>query len=106
MPIPDSVMNDFIRNYEPADAAHNYIFKDGTTEYIIFAGVEQADLRKKEKKEKKKFDAFIIKNGLTIPEPYRTNNEDIRFLMTTSWDAQGAYDSMVLHEQYLLNVQV
>lgn len=45
------------------------------------------DLRKKEKKEKKKFDAFIIKNGLTIPEPYRTNNEDIRFLMTTSWDA-------------------
>ena len=40
MPIPDSVMNDFIRNYEPADAAHNYIFKDGTTEYIIFAGVE------------------------------------------------------------------
>ena len=45
MPIPQSVMNDKIRNYVPTEKAMFYTFADGEKEYMILGGIAEDDLR-------------------------------------------------------------
>ena len=40
-----------------------------------------------------------------MPEAFRENNDDLRFLSINSWDFQKAYDGMLENENWLLNFQ-
>ena len=86
LPIPASVINDKIRNFEVTDKAKFFTFNNGEYEYLLFGGIEAKDLREPQRKEKAEFNAWIKKNGLVIPEPFRENNEDLRFVVAHGHD--------------------
>ena len=81
LPVPESVMNDKVRSFEPTDKALFFTFKNGEYEYLIFGGIEPEDLREPQRKMKAEFNEWIQKNGLVIPEPFRENNDDLRFII-------------------------
>ena len=105
LPIPATVINDAVRNFEVTDKATFFTFKNGEYEYLLFAGTEADQLRERERKEKAGFKAWVEKNGLVIPEPFRENNEDLRFLVAHQHDFQSAYDGMLENEKWLLEFQ-
>lgn len=99
------MINNAVRNFEVTDKAKFFTFKNGEYEYLLFAGTETDQLREPERKEKAEFNAWVAKNGLVIPESFRENNEDLRFLVAHQHDFQSAYDGMLENEKWLLEFQ-
>ena len=50
LPVPDTVLNDAVRNFEVTDMAKFFTFKNKEYEYLLFAGTEAKDLRERERK--------------------------------------------------------
>ena len=70
----------------PTKKAKIFTFSNGDYEYHIYAGIAEEDLRARERKEKAAFNSWIVKKNLIIPEPFRTNNEDLRFIVSNLYD--------------------
>ena len=97
-PIPESVMNDEIRSYEPKQNAKVFTFSNGDYEYSILGGLAEEDIRERERKLKAGFNAWMKKKQLTVPEAYQQNNDDLRFAIVSLYDYQATYDSMLVNE--------
>ena len=99
MPVPDSVMNDRIRAFEPRAVDLYFTTEDNTYENLIFSGVS---LKDREQKLLDAFRAWTQEQNLSVPLGYDTDDrEDLRILACRSNDFQKAYDAMVLHDRDL-----
>lgn len=101
-PIPEYVMNEEIWNWEPAQDdtdAWQFTFSNGTYEPLILH--DSTELKPLELERKAAFAAWLIEHDHTLPESFRQNHDELRFLYTHKLDHDQAYEAMLEYEKFL-----
>ena len=87
LPIPDYVLNSEVRDeFVPTSKALFYEFSDGYIEPLVLGN--GATLRPQDLKLKNEFSKWLDLHGLEIPEAFREDNDDVRFLIAHQQDFQ------------------
>ena len=82
LPIPDYVMNDTVRAFEPTEESIHLTLSNGEVHNLIFSGVELLDQQKKVVSD---FEDWLDSQDLTIPSVFRESddNDIYRFLIAS-----------------------
>ena len=96
--IPECVMNDTVRAFEPTLDDVFIILPSGDYQRMLFAGHE---LREREQTHMNDFREWLKARELTLPDGYDDANMVVlRFLQGLKWDYQAAYNEITAHAQW------
>jgi hypothetical protein len=83
MPIPEQVMNDIVRSYQPEEKDFYHTLADGRYENKMLGGVELRELPARKLRE---FHEWLSENEIKIPKGFSDYPEDIRVLQCRDFD--------------------
>ena len=93
--VPQIVINDEVKDYEPTLEDQFFIIPSGDYQRILFQGL---DLREREETHINDFRSFLQVKSLELPPGYDDENRLVlRFLQGLKWDYQKTYDEIVEH---------
>mmetsp|Transcript_36604 Transcript_36604/g.44709 ORF Transcript_36604/g.44709 Transcript_36604/m.44709 type:complete len:152 (+) Transcript_36604:205-660(+) len=101
LPIPEYVINDKVRAFEPTDQARYIIFSNGDYENLLLVNQE---LREREQNYVTKWRAELASRGLETPEAFKEENDELRFLMSHNFNFEETWAAMAYYQDYLLKV--
>lgn len=96
--VPECVMNDAVRAFEPSLEDIFFIIPSGDYQRLLFQG---QDLREREETHLADFRNFLKVKNLTLPPGYDDENLLVlRFLQGLKWDYQKTYDEITQHAEW------
>ncbi len=96
--IPEKVINDEVREYDPTLEDIFFIIPSGDYQRLLFQGL---DLREREETHMSDFRNFLQVKNLTLPEGYDDDGRLVlRFLQGLKWDYQKTYDEILEHSAW------
>jgi hypothetical protein len=102
--VPEFVINDAVKAYEPTLEDTFFIIPSGDYQRLIFSGMQ---LRDREETHLNDFRGYLTTNNLQIPEGYDNASMLIlRFLQKMHWDYKKAYDAIIENHTWRLGVNV
>ena len=97
MPIPDYVMNDEVRSYEPPSEAYHQPFKYG---WAILS--DSSKFNEEQLSVREGFNSFIEENKLSLPASFlEDDGDDLRYWLTFGMSNWGAYGQMESYEEMI-----
>ena len=96
-PIPQFVMDDTVRKFEPTEKDTYFTVKNGRYQTQIFGnGIES--LREFERQKLAEFHTWLNEKGLKLPKGFDQNLEELRVMACRDFDFQRSYDTIWEHD--------
>ena len=107
LPIPDYVMNDEIRNFEPTADAHYLQLgkKEDEVAWVIVG--DSSKYTERHWAVKNGFRDYLSENDLTLPDSFLFDDgDDIRYYCVHDEDYKSAYEQMLLYDEMVYDYQI